>query len=47
MKAAVMIVSGTCVSMGVTVEDMPAKQFQDEVREGKWDSQLEGNLRED
>ncbi len=46
MKAAVMIVSGTCVSMGVTIEGMAAKQFQQEVREGKWDSQLAGMLRE-
>jgi large subunit ribosomal protein L11 len=46
MRAAVMTVSGTCVSMGVTIEDMSAKEFQAEVREGKWDTQLEGLLRE-
>jgi large subunit ribosomal protein L11 len=46
MKTAAMIVSGTCVSMGVTVEGKPAKDFQKEVREGVWDAQLEEPLRE-
>lgn len=47
MKTAVMIVSGTCVSMGVTIENKPAKEFQKEVREGIWDAQLDEPLRED
>jgi large subunit ribosomal protein L11 len=46
MKAAAMIVSGTCVSMGVTIEGKTAKEFQQEVREGTWDSQLDEPLRE-
>ena len=46
MKTAAMIVSGTCVSMGVTIEDKPAKEFQKEVREGTWDAQLDEPLRE-
>lgn len=46
MKTAAMIVSGTCVSMGVTVEGKTAKEFQQEVREGKWDEQLDEPLRE-
>lgn len=46
MKTAAMIVSGTCVSMGVTVEGKPAKDFQKEVREGTWDAQLDEPLRE-
>lgn len=46
MKTAAMVVSGTCVSMGVTVEGKPAKDFQKEVREGTWDAQLDEPLRE-
>ena len=46
MKSAALIVSGTCVSMGVTVEGKTAKEFQQEVREGVWDSQLDEPLRE-
>jgi large subunit ribosomal protein L11 len=46
MKAAVLTISGTCGQMGVTIEGKKAKEFQSEVREGKWDSQLEGPLRE-
>lgn len=47
MKNAAMIVSGTCVSMGVTIEGKSAKDFQAEVREGTWDAQLDEPLRED
>ena len=46
MKSAAMIVSGTCVSMGVTVEGKTAKEFQKEVKDGVWDSQLDEPLRE-
>ncbi len=46
MKSAAMIVSGTCVSMGVTIEGKSAKEFQQEVREGTWDDQLDEPLRE-
>lgn len=46
MKSAAMIVSGTCVSMGVTIEGKSAKEFQREVREGTWDDQLDEPLRE-
>ena len=46
MKSAVMIVSGTCVSMGVTIEGKTAKEFQKDVREGVWDSQLSEPLEE-
>lgn len=30
-------VAGSCVSMGVTIEGKPAKDFQAEIKEGKWD----------
>jgi large subunit ribosomal protein L11 len=46
MKSATLIVSGTCVSMGVTVEGKTAKEFQQDVRDGVWDSQLDEPLRE-
>ncbi|MFW9919981.1 MAG: 50S ribosomal protein L11 [Candidatus Thorarchaeota archaeon] len=46
MKTAVMIISGTCVSMGVTIEGKAAKDFQKEIREGAWDTQLDEPLRE-
>jgi large subunit ribosomal protein L11 len=46
MKAAAMIVSGTCGQMGVKIEGKTAKEFQAEVREGTWDAQLDGPLRE-
>lgn len=46
MKAAVMIVTGSCGQMGVTIEGKTAKEFQTEVREGTWDAQLDGPLRE-
>ena len=46
MKAAVMIISGSCGQMGVTIEGKPAKVFQAEVRDGIWDTQLDEPLRE-
>jgi len=30
-------VAGTCVSMGVTIEGKPAKEFIEELNQGKWD----------
>jgi large subunit ribosomal protein L11 len=46
MKSAAMIITGTCVSMGVTIEGKPAKEFQQEIRDGKWDNQLNVPFRE-
>lgn len=46
MKAAAMIISGTCGQMGVKIEGKTAKEFQAEVQEGTWDAQLEEPLRE-
>jgi large subunit ribosomal protein L11 len=46
MKGAVMIISGTCGQMGVTIEGKTAKEFQAEVREGTWDARLDEPLRE-
>lgn len=33
-------VAGSCVSMGITIEGKPAKEFLSEVKEGKWDEAL-------
>ncbi len=46
MRSAVLTISGTCMSMGVTIEGKRAKEFQQEIREGKWNSQLNEPLRE-
>ena len=46
MKAGVMIVTGTCGQMGVTIEGKTAKEFQGEVRVGAWDDQLDEPFRE-
>jgi large subunit ribosomal protein L11 len=41
IKAAVKEILGTCVSMGVTVEDKDPREVQKEVDEGKYDTALE------
>jgi large subunit ribosomal protein L11 len=41
LKAAVKEVLGSCVSMGVTVEDKDPREVQREIDEGKHDSLLE------
>lgn len=40
-KARVMEVSGSCVSMGVTIDGRSPKDFQKAVRAGEYDSQLQ------
>src|SRR5438445_13727598 len=42
LKARVLEVVGTCVSMGVTVEGKPAKDASKEIQAGKYDKQLAG-----
>ncbi|TLZ43864.1 MAG: 50S ribosomal protein L11 [Methanobacteriota archaeon] len=42
LKARALEVVGTCVSMGVTVEGKPAKEFSKEIQAGKFDKQLTG-----
>ncbi len=41
LKQRVMEVSGTCVSMGVEVEGLDPKAFQDQMRRGKFDKDFE------
>jgi len=40
VKARVLEVLGTCVSCGITVEGMDAKDAQKELKTGKWDAKL-------
>jgi len=42
LKARVLEVVGTSVSMGVTVEGKPAKELSKEIKAGKYDKQLAG-----
>ena len=40
LKAALMEVSGTCVSMGIKVDNLPPKEFQQKLKEGYYDEIL-------
>jgi len=40
MKAAVMSVTGTCVSSGILIENKTAKEFEEDLREGKYDKEI-------
>ena len=40
LKAAVKEVLGTCVSMGVTIENKDPREIQNEINEGKYDDSL-------
>jgi len=40
LKAAVKQVAGSCVSMGVKIEDKHPRDIQKEIDEGKWDEKL-------
>ncbi len=42
LKAAVMEISGTCVSMGVKLDGKPAKEFQKAVAKGDYDESFKG-----
>ncbi len=42
LKARVLEVVGTCVSMGVTVDGKPAKEAAKEIKSGKYDAKLAG-----
>ncbi len=42
LRARVLEVVGTCVSMGVTVEGKPAKEMAKDVKAGKYDAKLAG-----
>jgi len=40
LKAAVKLVAGTCVSLGVLIEGKPAKEVVQEISEGKYDKEI-------
>jgi len=40
LKQALLEVSGTCLSMGVTIDGKPAKEFQRDLKEGRYDELL-------
>ena len=40
IKSAVREVVGSCVSMGIKVEDTDPRQFMKEIESGKWDSPI-------
>lgn len=40
IKSVAKEIAGSCVSMGITVEGKPPKEFLTEVNEGKWDGAL-------
>ena len=42
LKARVLEVIGTCVSMGLTVDGRPAKEISRDIKAGKYDKQLAG-----
>ncbi len=41
VRAAVKEVVGSCVSMGVTIENKDPREFMDEIDAGKWDSKFQ------
>ncbi len=43
LKARVKEAAGTCLSLGVTINGLNAKQFTQEVNEGKHDAELQGD----
>ncbi len=42
LKSVAREVAGSCVSMGITIEGKPAKEFLDEIKQQKWDEALAG-----
>ena len=44
LKSAVKTVVGTCVSLGVLIENKPAKEIEKEIEEGKYDKEIEEEI---
>jgi len=40
LKSAVKTVAGTCVSLGILIENKPAKEVEEEIDEGKYDKEI-------
>jgi len=46
LKSAVKSVVGTCVSLGILIENKSAKEFEQEITEGKYDKQIQEEITE-
>ena len=46
LKAAVKTVVGSCVSLGILVENKPASEVEQEIEEGKYDKEIQGEITE-
>ncbi|MBU2562075.1 MAG: 50S ribosomal protein L11 [Nanoarchaeota archaeon] len=46
LKSAVKTVVGTCSSLGVLIENKPAKEIELEIEEGKYDKEIKGEITE-
>jgi len=46
LKAAVKTVAGTCVSLGILIESKPAVEISQEIEEGKYDKEIDGEKTE-
>jgi len=40
LKSAVKVVTGTCVTLGILIENKPAKEIEKEIDEGKYDKEI-------
>jgi large subunit ribosomal protein L11 len=40
LKSAVKVVAGTCVSLGILIENKPAKEIEKDIDEGKYDKEI-------
>jgi len=40
LKSAVKLIAGTCVSLGILIENKPAKEVEIEIEEGKYDEEI-------
>ena len=41
LKSAVKTIAGTCVSLGVLIENKPANEVEEEIEQGKYDKEIE------
>lgn len=46
LKAAVKSVVGTCVSLGILIENKPAIEVEQEINQGKYDKEIQGEMTE-
>ena len=46
LKSAVKTIVGTCVSLGILIENKPALEIEQEIKEGKYDKEIQGEMTE-